>query len=60
LLGRAGKLRRSEHGLGHLQPPRERDPESRETSWQDAWWHHLLCRELGIDDLPRDWFDEIA
>lgn len=60
LLGRAGKLRRSEHGLGHLQPPREKAPDAKDPGWQDEWWQHLLSTELGFDDPPPAWFTDMA
>jgi hypothetical protein len=56
IVGRSGKRRRSEHGLGHLVPPRNLDPEA----FYDQWWEHLLCLELGIDDPQPEWFDDIA
>jgi hypothetical protein len=60
LLGRAGKLKRSEHGLGHLLSPHAPDPEARESVWLDEWWQHLLEIELGYDSPRPAWFDEPA
>jgi hypothetical protein len=56
IVGHSGKRKRSEHGLGHLVPPRGMEAET----FHDRWWEHLLCRELGIDDPEPDWFGDIA
>jgi hypothetical protein len=60
LLGRAGKLKRSEHGLGHLLSPHTPDPERRDSVWLDEWWQHLLDVELGYETPEPAWFDRAA
>ncbi|MBS1864119.1 MAG: hypothetical protein JSS68_20690 [Actinobacteria bacterium] len=57
LTGRVGARSRSEHGLGHLQPPTTKDGGG---DWMDRWWEHLLCLELGVEDDPPGWFDQPA
>lgn len=54
------KLKRSEHGLGHLLPPNAPTPDLSDRAWLDAWWQHLLRVELGHPSAQPDWFDEPA
>ena len=60
LLGRAGKLKRSEHGLGHLLSPHAPDPQRKDSTWLDEWWQSLLEIELGYKSSTPDWFDRAA
>jgi len=55
------KLKRSEHGLGHLLPPNRPSLGASKQDWLDQWWEHLLHLELGVEDHPEPvWFDEPA
>jgi hypothetical protein len=56
IVGRPGKRKRSEHGLGHLLPPQNLDQET----FYDQWWQQLIQHELGIAGPDPDWFDDIA
>lgn len=60
LLGRAGKRKRSEHGLGHLMPPHAQDPQRHDSVWLDEWWQHLLEVEFGYESPRPVWFDRAA
>lgn len=60
LLGRAGKRKRSEHGLGYLLSPHAPDPEIHDSVWLDEWWQQLLEEELGYDAQRPGWFDRPA
>ena len=55
------KLKRSEHGLGHLLPPNAPRPDLSDSQWLNDWWEHLLHVELGFTDHPEPpWFDQPA
>ena len=55
------KKKRSEHGLGHLLPPKAPTPDVSDRTWLDEWWEHLLHLELGFEDHPEpSWFDQPA
>jgi hypothetical protein len=51
--------KRSEHGLGHLLPPKPQstNPEPTELGWKDEWWDQILHLELGLPHPEPDWFD---
>jgi hypothetical protein len=57
LVGSGEKRKRSEHGLGHLISPVDKNSEE---NWFDLWWEHLLHLELGIDHPEPEWFDQAA
>lgn len=54
------KRKRSEHGLGHLLPPRPPSPGASGDDWMDEWWDHLIHVDLGLDHPEPEWFDEPA
>lgn len=56
IIGEPGKRKRSEHGLGHLVPPRDLTAEL----FYDRWWQYLLCRELGLEEPAPSWLEDIA
>jgi hypothetical protein len=58
IIGKPGKRRRSEHGLGHLQLPRDENGSTEAAL--DQWWEHTLCLELGIPNPEPDWFGSEA
>jgi hypothetical protein len=54
-------LKVSEHGLGHLRDPRDReDQDLRGPDHVPGWiadlWHWLICRELGVPTAEPAWF----
>jgi hypothetical protein len=57
LVGKPGKRRRSEHGLGHLLLPYDPDE-----PWKalDEFWTHLIAEELGIHHAEPDYFNQPA
>ena len=60
LIASGDKLKRSEHGLGHLLPPLAPDPDTSNRAWMDDWWEHLIHLELGFQHPEPEWFDEPA
>ena len=60
LIASGDKLKRSEHGLGHLLPPLAPDPDTSNRVWMDQWWEHLIHLELGFEHPEPKWFDEPA
>jgi hypothetical protein len=60
LVASGAKLKRSEHGLGHLLPPNAPRPDISDRAWLDQWWQQLLCVELGFDESTPDWFSAPA
>jgi hypothetical protein len=61
LVSSGDKEKRSEHGLGHLLPPKAQRPDTDDRDWLDEWWEHLLHLELGFHDHPEPaWFGDPA
>ena len=60
IIGRPGKRHRSEHGLGHLLPPGNPNPQSMDRFWIDEWWNRILALELGLPVPEFDWFSQPA
>jgi hypothetical protein len=60
LIASGDKLKRSEHGLGHLLPPLAPNPNIDDRAWMDEWWTHILHIELGFEHIEPPWFDEPA
>ena len=54
------KVKRSEHGLGHLLSPYPPLPDGNPDPWMDEWWQHLLDTELGYPQPEPTWFDDPA
>jgi hypothetical protein len=57
LVGKPGKRRRSEHGLGHLLLPHDPDQPGKAL---DEFWTHLIAEELGVDQPEPDYFSQPA
>jgi hypothetical protein len=57
LLGKPGKRRRSEHGLGHLLLPHDPDHPGLAL---DEFWEHLIACELDLDHPEPSYFKQPA
>ena len=55
LVGKPGKYKRSEHGLGHLLDPTDPDPDHPQDGFRDQWWLRLLDDEHGLPVDEPDW-----
>jgi hypothetical protein len=60
LVGEPSRAKRSEHGLGHLLSPEDRDPNSEDRRWCDRWWVMLFCQAWGLAYEEPEWFDHPA
>lgn len=59
LVGKPGKRKRSEHGLGHLLDPTKGFHEDQEP-FRDEWWLQLITSHLGLERPAPIWFGEAA
>lgn len=60
LLGKPGKYKRSEHGLGHLLDPTDPHPDHPQDGFRDQWWLRLLAQEHGLPVDDPSWLDRPA